>query len=187
MRIIFISLFTLLLSACGFHLRGFGVGGAALPFKTLYVYAQAYPALAAEVTRAVASSGNTQVVNHPQEAQVILQLTEVRREKRILSLNSSGRVNEFTLIYRFSFVLKNRDGRILLAPQQIAQTQDFSFNNTEILSKEAEEAQLYINMRRNAVQQLLRRLSFAKAKHTRGETRNHNTTPKTARQKQPAR
>lgn len=186
MRIILVSLFVLLLSACGFHLRGFGVGGAALPFKTLYVNAPAYPALAAEVTRAVESSGKTQVVDHPRNAQAILQILGANQEKRILSLSGSGRVSEFMLIYRLSFSLKNRNGDILLAPQQITQTQDFSFSDTEILSKEAEESQLYANMRRDAIQQLLRRLSFAKAKRTPDGTQNGDTTPETAGQKQPA-
>lgn len=183
MRIILVSLFVLLLSACGFHLRGFGVSGAALPFKTLYVNAPAYPALAVEVTRAVESSGKTRVVARPQDAQAILQILGATREKRILSLSGSGRVSEFMLIYRLSFTLKDRNGRVLLAPQQITQTQDFSFSDTEILSKEAEESQLYANMQRDAVQQLLRRLSFAKAKRAPDSAQGGGATPRTAGQK----
>ena len=39
---------------------------------------------------------------------------------------------------------------------------DFTYNDTQVLAKEAEEALLYQNMRTDMVQQIVRRLSHAK-------------------------
>jgi LPS-assembly lipoprotein len=39
---------------------------------------------------------------------------------------------------------------------------DFSFNDTQVLAKEAEEALLYRDMQSDAVQQIIRRLGLIK-------------------------
>ncbi|MHB1231425.1 MAG: LPS-assembly lipoprotein LptE [Burkholderiales bacterium] len=139
------------LGACGFQLRG----NAALPFESVYI--EGGQDIVVDLERAIRPTA-TKVTTRAQDAQVILQILGESREKRILSLNSAGRVSEFTLLYRVNFKVSDKRGRELLSPQQIELRRDITFNDSEILAKESEEALLYHDMQTDAVQQIIRRL-----------------------------
>jgi LPS-assembly lipoprotein len=149
---------TLLLAACGFQLRG----TASLPFNTLYVQATPTSQLAVQVKRAVQSGSNTRIADRAEGAEAVLQILNEFQEKEILSLGSGGRVREFQLRYRVQFRLTDEKNREHIPASEIVMRRDFSFNDSEALSKEAEEALLYRDMRTDAVQQLVRRLQAAK-------------------------
>jgi LPS-assembly lipoprotein len=51
----------------------------------------------------------------------------------------------------------------LIPDTEIVQQRDISFNESAVLSKEVEEAQLFRSMQSDVVQQLLRRLAAVKA------------------------
>jgi len=53
-------------------------------------------------------------------------------------------------------------GNNLVAPGEIFLRRDMTYDDTEVLAKESEEALLYRDMKTDAVQQMLRRLSVAK-------------------------
>ena len=156
MRKLLVIMLTLLVSACGFQLRG----SATLPFTSIYVEGGS-PDLSVDLRRAIHSSG-TKIVDTAQVADGILQVTAESREKRILTLTSAGRVSEFQLVYRLGFKVQDPKGKIILANQDIELKRDFTFNDSEILSKEAEESLLYRDMENDAVQQVLRRMSAIK-------------------------
>ena len=149
---------TLLLAGCGFQLRG----AANLPFDTLYVQAPVGSQFAVQFRRVVAAGGGTRIVNDPKAAAATLVLVSELREKSILSLSGGGRVREFQLRYRMSYRLLNNKAVETIPVTEIALTRDFSFNDQETLSKEAEEALLFRDMQSDAVQQLVRRLQAAK-------------------------
>lgn len=148
----------LLLSACGFHLRG----QAALPFNTLYVQAEPTSVFALQLKRAVRAGSATRVTTRPGEAEAVLQILNELQEKVILSLGAGGRVREFQLRYRVQYRLTDEKNREHIPASEISLKRDYSFNDEQALSKEAEEALLYRDMRNDAVQQLVRRLQAAK-------------------------
>lgn len=148
----------LLLSGCGFHLRG----AADLPFKSLYVQAPPTSLFGTQLKRVIGSSSKTDVVAEPKAAEAILQLLDERREKEILSLSGAGRVREFQLRYRVRYRVVDQKQRELVPTSEIVLRRDFSFNDEEALSKESEEALLFRDMQTDAVQQLLRRLQATK-------------------------
>jgi len=148
----------LLLSACGFHLRG----QAALPFNTLYVQAAPTSVFALQLKRAVQTGSATRVTTRPGEAEAVLQILNELQEKVILSLGAGGRVREFQLRYRVQYRLTDEKNREHIPASEISLKRDYSFNDEQALSKEAEEALLYRDMRNDAVQQLVRRLQAAK-------------------------
>ena len=153
-----------LLGACGFQLRG--SSQTALPFKTIYLgFAENSP-LGTELRRYIRAGGGTTVVKTQQEAEAILDVLSETREKAILSLNSQGRVREYSLYYKFNFRVRNKDGKLFLAPTNITLKRDISFNEALVLSKEAEEASLYRDMQSDLVQQILRRLAALKSAPT---------------------
>ena len=148
---------TVLLAACGFQLRG----AAQLPFSTLYLQVADTSALAHEIRRTLRAS-NARLVDSPKEAQATLIIMSEIREKQILSLGGQGRVREYQLRYRVGYQLTDGKTTTLIAPSEILLKRDVSFNDSEVLAKEAEEALLYRDMQSDAVNQLLRRLQAAK-------------------------
>jgi len=144
------------LAGCGFQLRG----QASLPFDTLYMPG-ASP-LVVELKRNVVAGTHSKLVNSEKDAKAILGFTHEVREKVILSFNTSGLVREYQLRYRVGFRLYDAKGRNYLPPNEIQLTRDVSFNEAQVLAKEAEDALLYRDMQTDMVQQIIRRIVAAK-------------------------
>ena len=77
-----------------------------------------------------------------------------------------GQVREFQLKIRIQFRMRTPDGRELIAPTEISQQRDISFNESAVLAKEAEEVLLFRDMQADLLQQLLRRLAAVKSLNT---------------------
>ncbi len=149
---------TLLLTACGFHLRGH----AGMPFDTLYLDA-ATPGtpLIAELRRNL-DANKVRLVSSAEQADVVLNIVLEAPEKHILTLGGSGRVTEFQLRYRVSLRAYDLKGNDWIPAEEIILRRDFTYDDAKILAKESEEVMLYQSMRSDMVQQIVRRLSRAK-------------------------
>jgi len=152
--------FALLLTACGFHLRGHNT--FSLPFQTLYVKSgNEYAPFIMDLKRGI-EANNVQVTSSPDQAQLTLDIVYETTDKQILSLSGGGRVREYRLQYRVSLRLYDLKQQDWLPPEEITLRRDFSYDDAQVLAKEQEEAMLYQDMRNDAVQQILRRLNRAK-------------------------
>ena len=147
----------LLPAACGFQLRG----TANVPFDTLYL-PNATSGIQLNLKRNIQAGTRVKVVDDPKVAQAVMQFTEETRQKEILSLTGTGRVREFTLRYRVGWRVHDGKGADYVAQNTIILTRDVTFNDTEILAKEAEEELLFRDMQTDMVQQIIRRLAAAK-------------------------
>ena len=156
MRALIAILIALLLTACGFQLRG----AQPLPFSSLYI-AENWE-LGAALKRNIRALGSTQLAQTPQEAQAVFTSIGEAREKIILSLSATGRVREFQLRYRFAYRVHDLKGREFVPPTEIILVRDISFSDERVLAKEQEEVLLYRDMQNDMVQQVLRRLAAAK-------------------------
>lgn len=153
-----LAAFCLAVTACGFQLRGH----ATFPFESLYISAADTSAFATELKRVVRAGSNTRLSDNPKDAQAILQVVNEVREKQILSLSGGGTVREFELRLHITFRLQDNRGQDWIPQTEIVLKRDFSFNDTQVLAKESEEALLYKDMQSDAVQQVMRRLSAVK-------------------------
>ena len=61
-----------------------------------------------------------------------------------------------------TFSLHDSSGRDWLPAAEILIRRSYSFNESEVLAREAQEARLYREMQTDAVQQIIRRLQSAK-------------------------
>ncbi|MDN2675078.1 LPS assembly lipoprotein LptE [Janthinobacterium sp. SUN026] len=155
---------TVLLSACGFHLRGSN-GSFMLPFATMYIGLPDTSPLAIGLKRYIRAIGSTEVVNTRDGADAVLEVLsdpERNRTKTILSLNKNGRVQEYQLGYSINFRVVDKAGNQLLAPTTISLVRPITFDESQVLAKETEEAALYRDMRNDLVQQIMRRLAAIK-------------------------
>ncbi len=145
------------LAACGFQLRG----TAELPFETLYM-PSASGGVALELKRNIQAGTRTMVVDDPKKAQAVMEFVRETREKVILSLTGAGRVREFQLRYVVGFRVHDGKGTEFIPASVIQLQRDVTFNDAEVLAKEAEEQLLYRDMQTDMVQQIMRRLSSAR-------------------------
>ena len=146
------------LASCGFHLRG----DVTYSFDTLFINAPTAAPLAVELKRALAGASGATIVDKVEGAQAILDITAYGDDKQVLSLSGGGRVREFTLTKHVAFRVRDTDGRDWLPPGDITIRRTYSFNESEALAREAQEARLLREMQSDAVQQIIRRLQAAK-------------------------
>lgn len=146
------------LGGCGFHLRG----EATYAFSTIYVNAPGAPLMAAEMKRALNSTGSAKTVDDAKQAQVILDIPLVADDKEVLSISGAGAVEEYALLKRVSFRLHDADGNDWLPPAEISLRRTYTFSESEVLARGSQEERLLKEMQTDAVQQLIRRLQAAK-------------------------
>lgn len=153
--------FSLLLSSCGFQLRGTGSqvlpeSLATLRVRTEDSAAVQEPALTA-VRMALHAAGGTVVEtgNFPE-----LVLFGERSDSQVLSVRAAtGKAAEYLLTYSLSFRLLDVAGRELAPAQTVRLQRDHAFNPVHVLAKEQEERELRAAMQRDAAAQIVRRLT----------------------------
>ena len=150
-------IFAFALSACGFQLRGV----ADLSFKNLYI--QGAPLSISRDLKQSLKTNGIQVVDNAENAEMLLELLSETNEKRILSLSSSGVVREYELNYRVSFRTREPASPTWSAPQSVQTRRNFSYNDNALLGKAEEEAMLNLDMHKDAVREVMRRLSAIKS------------------------
>jgi LPS-assembly lipoprotein len=148
----------LLLAGCGFHLRG----QATYTFNTIYLNAGGAPQIENAMRRALTDTGSAKVVDDPAKAQVTLDIPSVVDDKEVLSLSQSGAVREYELVRSVSFRVHDADGNDWLPAGQLVVRRSYTFNETEVLAREAQEQRLLREMTQDVVQQLIRRLQAAR-------------------------
>jgi LPS-assembly lipoprotein len=145
-------------AGCGFHLRG----DVTYTFPTLYVTSPATQPLVTELKRTLDSAAATRLVDSAKDATVTLEIVNVVDDKQVLSLSSGGRVNEYQLTKRVSFNVHDSEGRDWLPAGEITVRRAYTFNESEVLAREAEETRMLREMQTDAVQQIVRRLQTAR-------------------------
>ena len=147
-----------LLSGCGFHLRG----PQALDFATVHINVPEQSEFGAQLRRLIATTGTTRVEEDAARAEARLQILANDRGREILSLTGAGKVREYQLVQALRFQLLDRAGKALIPPTNLSARREYTFDDSQVLGKEQEEALLYRDMQNDLVQQLMRRLGAAR-------------------------
>ena len=147
----------LVAAGCGFHLRG----DVTYAFSSAYVNAPAASPLAIELKRTL-EGGGTKIAETATAAQVTLDVSGVADNKDVLSLSGGGRVREYALSKRVTVAVHDTEGHDWMPAAEIIVRRSYSFNESEVLAREAQEAKLLKEMQTDAVQQIVRRLQAAK-------------------------
>lgn len=148
-----------LLAGCGFELRGANV----LPPDLRNLYVVANQDLQYEVA-AFLETSDTNLVKSREQADVVLSILNPRYDRRVLSVDpNTGKEREFEIVYTVDVNAVDKQGRSLIAPQPVSLLRDFIFDTEAVIGASREEAVLQVEMRRDAVQQILYRLRAATA------------------------
>lgn len=147
-------------TACGFQPRGAG-GGSALPdaWRNMHLLSGTPNS---EFTRALDATFSASGVNwlpRP-EADYVLRLEPERFSQRNLSVNAQARAAEFDLQMRASFVVLDRDGRVVMPRTTAAVNKQMENDPQNVVGKAEEVRVLRAELRNELAAQILRRISF---------------------------
>lgn len=156
----------MLVSACGFHLRGKGpqavVPQELATMSVRFSDSRAINTPLLKILRdAMRQQAKIQLVSASETQYPQLILSNEQTDSRVLTVSTTGRVKERMLEYRVSFRLV-LDKKELLSSQDIHIQRDYSFDSLNVIAKEREEKYLLKQLRHRAAQQILRRLSGVK-------------------------
>ncbi len=156
LRFALITCLLLCLSACGFHLRG----AADVPFKTIYI--QGSTLVISKGLNRTLHNNDVKVLNSAEGADLSLELVGEESEKRIMSLSGKGVVREYELYYRVHYRTRLPGAELWSPVQTIESRRDFSYNDAQLLAKQAEENRLNETMHQDVLNGLMRRLAAIK-------------------------
>lgn len=148
------------LAGCGFRLRG----SYTFRFRTLALVG-AGPV--AQDLRLALEGAGVRVLDERQprdRADVILDLQGEQRQRVIVGRSTAGQVRELQLRIALRMRLFTPDGVDLIPETDLLQQRDISYNESQALAKESEEALLYRDMQSDLVQQLMRRLAVVRVR-----------------------
>ena len=148
----------LLLSSCGFQLRG----DPAVGIRTLSVTQVGGSQVAAEIRRAL-SAGPAQLVPVPGQAEAHLRILNEAREKTVYTLTGAGRVYEYQLrlAVRYQLTVPGRE-EPAIAPTEIEARRLITYAESAPIAKEAEEQLLFKDMQVDLARQILRHIAAVK-------------------------
>ena len=171
-----IILLVLTLSSCGFHLRGHNLKSAGFPFKSLYLNSTAPTPFVADLKTSL-ELYNIQLTPTADNADLTLVIVSESPDKQILALSGAGQVLGYQLRYRVSLRAYDKQMVEWMPADEILLQRTLTYDPAQILAKEQEEALLYRDMRSDAVQQVMRRLSRAKPRPEHTNTPVADTKP----------
>ena len=146
----------LLMTSCGFHLRG----AYQLPESMAKTYIQAGNQNS-DLIRSLKRSlkvNNILLIEDKTQASAILTISSEMRNKRILSVDSRGRAREYELSYKVSFDVQDKSSNFIVTRQSLKLEREFLFDTEDILGKGREESTLIKDMQQDMVRLILLRL-----------------------------
>lgn len=131
------------LAGCGFHLAGMRPLPEAL--RTVYIevvapYRVVQPPLETALRAGLQRRG-AQVRGSGGAGTTVIRLSGLDERREVLSIGRDGKALEFRLVTQVDYQVL-RDGQMLVEPGSLRMTRDYSFQPTQVLAKEAEEARL---------------------------------------------
>ncbi|CAM3018112.1 Rare lipoprotein B [Legionella steigerwaltii] len=149
-------LLVLLLSACGFHLRGISTVPSWL--NNVAIISENNDKQFISILESRLEGAKVQVNPDPSRAQYWLIVNEVNLQQQIISVGASTNPRQYTLTLTVLFALKTRAGQIVEVPGQINISRELTLNNNRILGSKDEESILIGEMKQDAVTQIIYRL-----------------------------
>lgn len=142
---------------CGFHLQG---AVDALPAAAMQTYLDTedrYTDFYASLRDALRDRG-ANLVESPQDASAVLRILVDDSGQRILSVSARNVPREYEVFYLVTFSLE-AGGDELLEPQSLLATRSYTYDETQVLGKSAEETVLRQSLARDLAARVLRRIS----------------------------
>ncbi len=156
MRLVWLGLLSIALSACGFHLRGqFTLPPLLQPVAVV----STVPTLEDRVSAGIQRMGGIVSADAPMQVHI----TRETVTRQTSTVDRLAKAAEYTLFYELNFQLKYASGVPAQPERSIRLRRTYQFDNTRIVGKFDEEETLKEDMRQQAVAQLLTQLARTQA------------------------
>jgi len=153
-----ICLLSISLTGCGFKLRGSFELPAEL--QKIYVAGSQSSDLVKDLNEMLAYSAD--VVTKRSDADAVLTIHKEESENRTLSVDSRGKVRESEMQYSVIYSLAIVEGEVLLDNEALLLVRDFIDDENDVIGRTNESAVIARDLKRDAAQQILRRVQALK-------------------------
>ena len=147
-------------TSCGFKLRG----AVDLPADMQKILVQG--SLNSDLVQDLKDNlqYSAQVVTSLTEADAILNIIREASKSRTLSVDSNGKIREAELQYSVTFGLKRPNGDVILEQDTLLLVRDYINDENDVIGRSNESAVIARDLKRDAAQQILRRLQSLRQK-----------------------
>ena len=144
-----------LVTGCGFHLRG----TINLP-DSIKSVAISSPDIKLQDTLADSLESNKiEIVSSPTSTTAQIRIDSADFSREVRTIDSRGKATGYVLILRVSYDVVDGAGKELVKPSQTTARRDYNFDEEQLLSATREEELLHDEMREEAAQGILRKMS----------------------------
>ncbi|WP_333876824.1 LPS-assembly lipoprotein LptE [Methylobacter sp.] len=149
--VIFIA--ALLLSACGYHLRG----AFELPASMKNVFVEGGSGPLRDQFSQIMQSSSGQLASSRKGAGIVIKILSEDFNRRVLSLSTRGKSNEFELEYRLDYEFANAVDAILMPRQTVEIRREYYNDQQFVIAKDNEEGVIRNEMYQQAVHTIVNR------------------------------
>jgi LPS-assembly lipoprotein len=149
-----IAALALVLTACGFHLRG----NIPLPDGIKNMFVEAPQGSFKDTLEDVITNAGGNIQSARSGGDVVLVVQQAKSDRTIGTLDERGKVNSYNLILTVKYVLNDRQGK-QLRTATLQESRRYNFNPEQVIESESEEADLLANMEQDIALRVVRQLS----------------------------
>lgn len=152
-----LALLAVLVSACGFQLRG----ASPVPSALEPLWVGCHDGIPMELCRSLKSQftiGDVELADTREEAAHLLLLGNFRQNQRTSAITAQAEAAEYELRQTVSVVLQTRAGIPLLPETDVSAAQSYRFDSTSVLAKRREQQEIEQQLYDNLVRQIGYRL-----------------------------
>jgi len=145
-----------MLSGCGFQLQG----ALTMPAEMQRTYLDPVDkhSLFHRELRLQLQAAGVQLVDTPDNSTAILSIRIDETNQRVLSVSGRNVPTEYEVYYTVEYSLASGE-KVLLSPQDITLTRDYTYDTTKVLGKSREEAVLREAVVKDLVRTVLKQIS----------------------------
>ena len=145
-----------MLSGCGFQLQG----ALTMPAEMQRTYLDPVDkhSLFHRELRLQLQAAGVQLVDTPDNSTAILSIRIDETDQRVLSVSGRNVPTEYEVYYTVEYSLASGE-KVLLSPQDITLTRDYTYDTTKVLGKSREEAVLREAVVKDLVRTVLKQIS----------------------------
>lgn len=145
----------LFLQGCGWHLRGAQPLPAEL--QTLHLQTASESSKFSRELKRAFRTMDVNLTDSISDAPHALSVSNIHNDRRVLSTTSTAKVAEYLLTSAITYSVSDANGEKLVEPTTISTEESYLYNSDNAISSYEEESLLREEMRKELIQQLIRR------------------------------
>jgi len=148
----------LFVTGCGFQLRGQAELPPSMSITYLDLEGPGISGVVGQNLRDALQSSGVDVTSERDKASAVFKSLDYRTGRRVLSVNSDGKVQEYQLFSALVFEVRDGEGQVIVPSQKVSLTRNVLFNENDVLGMVNEQERLRKEMDADLVRLTMLRL-----------------------------